>query len=150
MAALSLTEIRDAFAEEEDGIDAKGFGADTIPMQQLPDHQKKTSLVGPRLVNDHESTMTEKRAKKARRRKESMQRNKEKRQSSKACGDMKKLTMQALAITSGIAIHHAISQALALYFEKQYVTTWNRICIVFIYPVCIVLVLWTLKHSSIR
>ena len=144
--ALSLTEIRDAFAQEGDE-DGNAFGANTIPTQ-LPDHQKRSSLVGPRLIHEKESNDQRRAAKRAARRRQFAV--EVDRPPSRCAGDMKKLTTNALAFTSGLAIHHAIVHAMGLYFEGHYTTPWNRSCVTFIYPVAIILILWSIKNSQSR
>lgn len=59
---------------------------------------------------------------------------------------MRRLAINALAFTSGLAVHHAIVHAMTAYFEAHYTTPWNKSCTTFIYPVAVILVLWSLKN----
>ena len=143
--ALSLTEIRDAFVQEGDE-DGHAFGAATIPTQ-LPDHQKKSSPVGPRLIHEKEFQDQRRDARRSAR-KRALREPEEK--TGRCSGDIKKLTINALAFTSGLALHHAVVNAMCLYFDAHYTSSWNKACATFIYPVTVILILWSIKNSGSR
>lgn len=148
MAALSLTEIRDAFAEESEIPDSGGFSGDTVP-STLPDHQKRGSLVGPRLVHDQETARIQKRAASRRSRRRPSQRehfSQAPAVHAGANGDLKRLVVHALATVSGLAIHHALERAMAHYFESNYTSAWNKTLIALTYPVTIILLLWFIRR----
>lgn len=141
MAALSLTEIQSAFSDDDD----LGRRTAVDHVHSLPDHRKRSSPVGPRLVSEMGSgrPLTRKSRRPSRRTAGTVERF---RFEPESAGELNKLVVIALWITSGLATHHAITHAISVYLENQrYMSAWNRSCIVFIYPVCVVLLLHYLK-----
>lgn len=143
MATLSLTEIRDAFAEEDAMSGGMGPAPDT-PMQQLPDHAKKRDPVGPRLAHtreheggDHNGFAPRKRSKQAKSTPMTRERH---------SGDMVKIVNNALILTIGLAFHAAAMSIMNAMFETFDITTFNQICIRLIYPAVVIFAVWSLKR----
>ena len=149
MAALSLTEIQSAFSPQSDDERNDEFGGAMEHMNLLPDHRKRSSPVGPRLVSEIGATRPgpNRPRRRASRRRTSGDVERFRVDAGRSGGgELNKLVVVALWITSGLATHHALTHALGAYLETQrYMSTWNRVCIVFIYPVSVILVLHYLK-----
>jgi hypothetical protein len=143
MAALSLTEIQDAFLDDEG---AGGFGSEA-PMQHMPDHQKKSNPVTPRLAETTES------AKRRRERKEAKNisvaaKNVKINNQGAGRSELLKLVANALVLTVGLALNFAITRTMTKYFDENYVGSTNQMIVAFIYPLATLLLLWHLKSSA--
>lgn len=144
MAALSLTEIRDAF--DERSMDATTYNT---PVQELPNHMKKTKPVNVRLVADETAPSRKDDWRKPRHRDtpESAQESKRALESGGGKRDLKRIATNALTLTIGLALHSAIIMTMNHQFESADVTTFNQICIRFTYPVALLLLVWALKRD---
>lgn len=140
MAALSLTEIRDAFA----GDDTTGVvQQSSAPVQQLPDHAKKSNPVNVRLVADQAPAPQRSRRKHSSR--------KAPKPDAHVTGSddrqhLMRVTNNALTLTAGLAFHSGVISCLNHYFEQNGVTVFNQLCMRLIYPLVTILVIWALRH----
>lgn len=144
MAALSLTEIRDAFVDEES---AGGFGADATPMQHLPHHAKQSDAVNPRMAEENEARRR-RRDRRSHRLAQTASRERSETTSppsKPASSELMRLTTNALVLTSGLAIHFAVSRGITQYFERSYLTPTNQLIVAAIYPVAVLLIIWHIR-----
>ena len=144
MAALSLTEIQDAFLDDEG---AGGFGGEQAPLQHMPDHQKRSNPVNPRLAENAE---TSKRRRDRREAKTVSVAAKTVKVTSTSTGrsELLKLVANALVLTVGLGINFAITRTMTKYFDENYVGSTNQMIVAFIYPLATLLLLWHLKSSA--
>lgn len=140
MAALSLTEIRDAFFEEES---TGGFGSESTPLQHLPDHKKRAQPVTPRLADDQVVLRKERTSKSHK----DAARAAERTARTHGRSELVRLLSNSMIMTVGLAIHFAVSRTMTRYFDDNYVGSVNQMVIVFIYPVAAILAVWHLKNS---
>jgi hypothetical protein len=135
---LSLTEIRDAFAEEDES--AGGFTSDATPLQHMPDHHKRQNPVSPRLAQEAPVV-----------RKETLRKTVERdtgrrRPESRGGGiDLGKIVYQVLVFACALALHFAVSKYLLAYFDNNFVSPVNQTIITFIYPCMLVLLTWLVR-----
>lgn len=142
MAALSLTEIRDAFAEEP-SADEHQYNT---PIQQLPNHEKKSNPVNVRLVSDaiKPSRVTHRPRHSSSSRDAPTQRKPHHPDSA----EMTRMVVNALTLTVGLAIHSFVVTALNRYFEYANMGLVNEMCVRIIYPCTVVFAVWALKKKS--
>ena len=142
MAALSLTEIRDAFVDEQ--IGELQFNT---PVQELPEHGKKSNPVNVRLVADATPNQ----------RVSSTHRSKHKSRSgttpsrsgpSEEHTQLARIANNALTLTIGLAVHSAVISTLNNHFEASGMSTFNQLCMRFTYPIATLLLVWALKRWS--
>lgn len=141
MAALSLTEIRDAF--DERSMDATTYNT---PVQELPNHMKKSKPVNVRLVADatapsRKATSTHKSRHNETRENGPVSTRIRNRQ------ELKRIAANAMTLTIGLALHSAIIMTMNHHFEAANVTHFNQICMRFTYPVALLLFLWAIKRE---
>jgi len=144
MAALSLTEIRDAFADEP-AADAQY----NTPIQELPDHRKKSDPVNVRLVADSTpNRISSGAARRSRRSTRSTHQAPPHAAPSEDKAHLTRIANNALTLTIGLAIHSAIISAINYQFESSNLTVFNQLCIRFTYPVAVMLLVWAIKRWS--
>lgn len=146
MAALSLTEIRDAFVDE-----SLGDAQYNTPIQELPDHGKKSNPVNVRLVADATPNQRSSGSSASRRSKHASRSSTTHFRSSRASEEQThivRIANNALTLTIGLAVHSAIISTLNHHFETASVTTFNQLCMRFTYPLAIILLVWAIKRWS--
>jgi len=144
MAALSLTEIRDAFVVD----DHVGETQYNTPIQELPDHGKKSNPVNVRLVAD--ATPNHRPGPHASRHKSrhASRSTSQKGQANEEHAHLVRIANNALTLTIGLAVHSAIISTLNHHFESSGVSIFNQLCMRFTYPIAALLLVWALKRWS--
>jgi hypothetical protein len=133
---LPLTDVRDAFDYGvRDDLDA---GFTLVP--ELPDHAKSGKPATPCLAVDTD------RERRTKRRRSAPHGNKQTVERFPARDTaLDRIVTHALIVACGLALNHAVSGCLKLYFENHYVGTFNQACVLLSYPILLVLAAWTFK-----
>ena len=143
MAALSLTEIRDAFVDED--IGESQFNT---PIQELPDHGKKSNPVNVRLVADATPNQRVSSTRRSRHSSRTGTASPHTSGTSEEHTHLVRITNNALTLTIGLAIHSAVISTLNHHFESSGMSTFNQLCTRFTYPIATMLLVWALKRWS--
>ena len=120
------------------------------PIQELPEHGKKSNPVNGRLVADAtpNHTSSSSNARRSRHSSRSSSTPARPSPSSEDRAHLLRIANNALTLTIGLAVHSAIISTLNHHFESSSVSTFNQLCMRFTYPIATMLLVWALKRWS--